>query len=269
METKKFIVIVSILSFGIWLSLWFLLQKPDQPMPLMEEHVHTENYESVQLEHLQHEHEQKNPVVNNFQLENSLNYTELFADFLRDGDLWMPDDWTGLPLSKGNTLYVDYKKSQENLDKFYQFLNILEGFDFVQWNTDDDSWASLIHEYKSFIGWNGVFDAVEQAEENIGNEFAKRLHALGELLATEDVPGRYLVEITSRDMLHKAPMHGAVWTIISRIGTGDLDALFEAVDEELCFFKSYPTMGNIWISCLFCFQEFFLKKFINIFRFVF
>ena len=189
-------------------------------------------------------------------------------DIILDDNLWIPAGWSGLPLSFDNPLYLD-PKVPEVVQHRNELVAILEKFSLDDWYYNE-GWPSLLYGYENLIGWNGIFDAVKQAQEELDIDVPSRLHSLGEILANSTLitKNRYIVEITSRDILHKAPMHGGVWSIVNKLldnftASHNIAALFSTIDEELCFFKNEDNMGNIWISCTYSLLKLTTLKILN------
>ena len=185
--------------------------------------------------------------------------------FLSD-NMWIPAGWSGLPLSIDNPAYFDQSDPDVLMYKS-EMVKTMKSINIMEWARadSDPQWEAILEKYETLIGWNGIFDAVEQAQTELGIDVARRLHVIGEVLARSPMitKNRYVIEITSRDMLHKAPMHGGVWIITKNLldnyaVSGKFSELFETIDEELCFFKNEDDMGNIWISCMY-FSLFALK----------
>ena len=179
-------------------------------------------------------------------------------DVFLDNNLWIPAGWGGLPLSIDNPAYVDQSDPDVQKHKS-ELVSTMKAINILDWAREDKDpqWEAILREYETLIGWNGIFDALDQAQTELGIDVARRLHVIGEVLANSPMVTnpRHVIEITSREMLHKAPMHGGVWIItknlLDRYGaSGNFSALFETIDEELCFFKNEDNMGNIWISCV-------------------
>lgn len=169
---------------------------------------------------------------------------------IRSEDPFMPEGWTGIKISRDNPLFVDPKEDEKRYHAGYLSLKkILLLMDRDDWFDAEISWENLLTKYEKIIGWNGMFDVIDDVQKILKFEAVSRLHSLGENLYSHAPRAKYAVEISSRNMLHKAALHGSVWQAIAAFGTSDLDALFKFIDEELCFFKSEKDMGNIWISC--------------------
>ena len=98
------------------------------------------------------------------------------------------------------------------------------------------------------------------------------VHYLGEYIyAKVKTSGNvtYGIELCSRNILSKAPLHGYVWSAINEssniylkglsdeekeISLSDpkfLQFLFNFVDTKLCYFKTVANMTKIYSSCLF------------------
>ena len=183
--------------------------------------------------------------------------------------VWRPEGWTGLPLSLDNPTYFNPNDTNVVLHR-KEFVKRLKSISKINWikTEKDQEWEEMLQHYESLIGWNGIFDAVQQVQTELRFEIPSRLHFIGEVLARSAMitKNRHIIEITSRDMLHKAPMHAGVWVITKNLldiyeQTGNHTALFDTIDDELCFFKYEDLMGNIWISCsLLFFVGFFVSK---------
>ena len=164
---------------------------------------------------------------------------------------FMPDNWTGLPISYDNDLFIDPttggKKYQVAYSNLVKTLLTMPRAKFM--TGGNDLWDDIANKYCPIIGWNGYFDAVLEAFKINGVESSPMVHALGEILGQHATRPRHAVEVASRDILHKAPLHGSVWVSIEEFGASDIDKMFDLVNNELCFFKTEENMGNIWISC--------------------
>ena len=166
---------------------------------------------------------------------------------------YTPEGWAGLPISYDNPLYKNpadggfrYQAAYKSLVKH---LLIITQEDFV--SQDEELWDPIFSKYTPIIGWNGFFDAFLEArtKRNIMKEDLPLKHSFGEFIIKRSPRPRFAIEVTSRDMLSKAPLHGAVWASIEAAGIMDIDVLFNLVNNELCYFKNDDNMGNIWISC--------------------
>ena len=166
---------------------------------------------------------------------------------------FIPEGWTGLPLSYDNDLYKDpiiggnrFRAAYGSLSKE---LLLMPQADFL--SDSETVWSKIISKYTPIIGWNGFFDAFDemQFKRNLGPKLSPVIHAFGEFLGRAATRPRHAVEISSRDILHKAPLHGSVWVSIEAAGASDIDRLFDLVYNELCYFKDDENMGNVWISC--------------------
>ena len=166
------------------------------------------------------------------------------------------DYWTGLPISRNNPLYHDPSKdwkafSERKEEMKRRFVHYTKD----DWAIKDDNnhdviLAAIFDEFAVDLGWNGVFDALQEYEDDGDVDFPSTfVHWLGELLYSRTDTPRHAVEVASRDILHKAPLHASVWSAIEDKGLEDLDAMFSLVFDELCYFRDYEGMGDQWISC--------------------
>lgn len=163
----------------------------------------------------------------------------------------IPNGWTGLPISFDNKLFVDPEDDPKRYNAGYKSLyKILILMSDVDWETADERWERLLTRYESIIGWNGIFDVVNDAQTFLRKDSARRLHRLGEALFAHSTNHTHAVEVSARELLHKAPLHSAVWETIEEIGTSDINKLFEVINNDLCWFKTAKNMGNIWLSCM-------------------
>lgn len=181
-------------------------------------------------------------------------------------NLWVPAGWSGIPLSLDNPLYKD-PASAEVIEGRTELANKLISFSKADWVLSKE-WPNLLYKYEVIIGWNGIFDAVDEAQKTLDIDISSRLHNLGEVLAQSKLVtnNRYVTEITSRDILHRAPMHGGVWYIMKGLlddytATANISTLFQKIDEELCFFKNETNMAYAWISCYHSFSYFNIRRY--------
>ena len=141
--------------------------------------------------------------------------------------------WTGLPISIDNDLFYDpsnawefFVESKRSLKTYLSTLNE------DQWNSDDELFLSLTSEYTPMIGWNGFFDALNEYQEEYEKIKLTRIHWFGEVIYADAKKPHYAIEITSRDILHKAPLHGAVWAAVSE---NEFDSRFwEKRQDRFC-----------------------------------
>ena len=168
--------------------------------------------------------------------------------------------WTGLPISKNNPLYHDPTKNWSKFEaKKEEFKGRFEGntrSNFTMNGKNEqihiERLTAIFDEFLGELGWNGIFEALQEFEDEGNIKWpASFAHWLGELLYSRTDTPRHAVEITSRDILHKAPLHASVWSAIEAQGLEDLDAMFSLVFDELCYFRDYPGMGETWISCMY------------------
>ena len=159
--------------------------------------------------------------------------------------------WDALPITEGNPLYVDPMK---DINKFsaltLSFLKSLIILPLPEYNKET-VFEPLMRKYVDLIGWNGVFDVVDEAQKQLGTDSADRLHWLGEQLyeASKEYSPHFGIEIASRNTLHKAPLHGLVWKHIEAFGVSDLKKFKKFIDEELCYFKYVEGLGDAYVSC--------------------
>jgi hypothetical protein len=152
---------------------------------------------------------------------------------------FMPSNWSGLPISYGNTLFSNY--SGEIPIEACNLLGTLEG---------DNITEQLIQHYREWIpivGFNGIQTCM--LEYDIVSS-SMLLHMMGTALAEfSPSPPQFLVQVNSRDIFHNAGLHGAVWHSMEIYGL-DQDNLLEFVDQEICYFKNSSFAGDIWVSCV-------------------
>jgi len=164
--------------------------------------------------------------------------------------------WTGLPISSDNPLFHDPTKDwndfiskTEELKKVFSVYNE-DDWSVLNKNIDNSKiFKDLFDEYEVYIGWNGIFDALVEHEKDYSKLPSNFKHWIGEELYSRTDTPKHAVEIASRNILKKAPLHGVVWSAIEDKGLEDLDAMFSLVFDELCYFKDYDGMGDQWISC--------------------
>ena len=127
---------------------------------------------------------------------------------------------------------------------------------------NDDLWMDMVTKYSTELGWNGILDALDEYYKTAEDDLSLRFHNIGEIIASYAVKPKHAVEITSRNNLHKAPLHGAVWQIIMdfKEHNDDNKAMFDFAENELCYFKNYEGMGTTWISCEYIDFVFHIKK---------
>ena len=163
--------------------------------------------------------------------------------------------WTGLPISYDNPLFHDPTKDWNDFEpKKEELKKIFSGYDEDDWSVEGENdnsavLKSLFDEYEIYIGWNGIFDALVEHEEDYSKLPSNFKHWIGEELYSRTDTPKHGVEIASRNILKKAPLHGVVWSAIEDKGLEDLDAMFSLVFDELCYFRDYEGMGDQWISC--------------------
>lgn len=166
-----------------------------------------------------------------------------------ESEYFVPEGWTGIPLSKNNPLYSDVNDSTHKRGMELLIEHLLT-FTKEQWEENDESWIDIFDEYEDIVGWNGIFDAIAEVETELKYDSAERRHFLGEELYKHTPNIKFGVEIASRNILHKAPLHGLIWKEIEAYGVSDIEKFLKRSDE-ICFFKNAKDMGNIWISCKF------------------
>ena len=161
------------------------------------------------------------------------------------------DYWTGLPISPSNTLYknpyTDHINFENNVQKLYVELQSIA----TNSEDSDEIWRNAINKYKQNIGWNGVFDAILTLFNSDAKVSKSRLHWFGSMVYEDAKIPQHAIEITSRDILHKAPLHEVVWSYIVNYNYEDVQELFDFVEQKLCYFRTVPELGSIWISCKF------------------
>lgn len=201
--------------------------------------------------------------TNNSKDDNSVESNELFTmannqyqqefDLEEDLKAKYKNYWTGLPISKGNPLYVDplqditrYTAATLSFTKSLIFLSLTQF-------QDDKIFEPIMNKYVDIIGWNGIFDVVDSAQKVMKIDSVSRLHWLGEALykAAVNYPPHFGIEIASRDTLHKAPLHGFVWEHIQAVGISDLKKFTKLIDEELCYYRDAENLANSFLSCMY------------------
>ena len=175
---------------------------------------------------------------------------------------WIPDGWTGLPISFDNSLYKHPNESPRYQSAYKGVMKVLYTSpkrDIIQ---NDDLWMDMVTKYSTELGWNGILDALDEYYKTAEDDLSLRFHNIGEIIASYAVKPKHAVEITSRNNLHKAPLHGAVWQIIMdfKEHNDDNKAMFDFAENELCYFKNYEGMGTTWISCEYIDFVFHIKK---------
>ena len=183
-------------------------------------------------------------------LQDSVRLSESSTEFIASSDLEDIEYWTGLPISASNSMYKD---PHTNADEFYsnlsKFKEEIKQFSSKDWATNS-TLLPVLATYKPHIGWNGLFDGINQVREETGNSPSQeRMHWLGFLVYQDASEPRHAIEITSRDILHKAPMHQAVWEYIIDHDDETPESIHNFVMSELCYFRDEPNKANIWISC--------------------
>ena len=164
-------------------------------------------------------------------------------------DYFIPVGWTGIPISKNNPLYSDVDKST-HINGMKLLKEQLLAFTKDQWEENDELWIDIFDDFENIVGWNGIFDAIAEAETELKYDSASRRHALGEELYNRTPNVKFGVEIAARNILHKAPLHGLIWKEIEAFGVSNIEE-FLIRSDEICFFKNAKDMGNVWISCKF------------------
>ena len=90
------------------------------------------------------------------------------------------------------------------------------------------------------------------------------IHHIGEYIFSKATNVKDGIEICSRPILSKAPLHGYVWAAIQSFSSNHfqnlessqylprdkLKDLFEFVDQELCYFRTANNMSNIYVTCI-------------------
>ena len=170
-------------------------------------------------------------------------------------------EWTGLPISMDNDLFYDpsnewefFTETKRSLKKYLSTLTE------DQWDNDDELFLSLTSEYTPMIGWNGFFDALNEYQKEYKKITLSRVHWFGEVIYADAKKPHHAIEITSRDILHKATLHGAVWAAVSEKDFTSTQSLFDLVNNELCYFRTEPGFGNTYMGCkynniIFCFEN--------------
>ena len=162
-------------------------------------------------------------------------------------ETFIPEGWTGIPISKNNPLYSDVNNPTHK-NGMKRLVDRLLTLTREQWIENDELWSNIFDEYENIVGWNGIFDAIVEVETELKYDNAQRRHAFGEELYKRTPNIKFGVEIASRNILYKAPLHGLIWKEIEATGVSDTVKFLE-MSDEICFFKHTKDMGNIWISC--------------------
>ena len=74
-------------------------------------------------------------------------------------------------------------------------------------------------------------------------------HELGSIIAERSRGNlEFTMQIVARDVMKRAPLHGAVWYFIENY---ESDIPQEIVDyaNEVCYFEDYPGMSITWNNC--------------------
>src|SRR3990167_2267614 len=166
-------------------------------------------------------------------------------------ETYIPANWTGIPLSVGNNLYVDQNSRQLQNTKVQLKKKVRAKGNRV---INESEWDKLADKFVKTIGWNGFFDVLEELYEQLieaGQEtHLATYHYIGNIVVKDAKKYRYAVEITTRDFLAFSPLHGAVWqSLIDEDLINYRDLFYTFIDEELCNFKYLENFGNTWISC--------------------
>jgi len=163
-----------------------------------------------------------------------------------DNTHFMPEGWNGLPVSINNNLYLNESKET----KFYQKQLLKEIMNLPIDDWENDNWLWLLDYYVPLIGWNGFTDALGDSKHLGLKPNAYVYHHVGELIGEAAAEPEFAIELTARNTMHKSPLHGAVWSLITDYPyTNDPSTLFDYVDHRLCYFRDQKEMFNIWISC--------------------
>lgn len=162
----------------------------------------------------------------------------------------IPKNWSGIAVSYDNKLYVDPEEKpqvyQAGVLSLQKWLILMTQDEF---SDDDKLFDYLVDKYANIIGWNGIFQTIQDTQVILGYQSATRYHWLGESLMAHSDTAKHAMEIASVDMLHRAPMHGVVWAYIEELGTDDRDKLQKLIYEDLCFFQDMDNQGRAWLSC--------------------
>lgn len=170
--------------------------------------------------------------------------------YLQDGSTYVPFGWKGLPISMENPYFVDqsrnpgeYHRKLENLK--YQ----IQGMTEEQFRLGEDSWAEIYREYSGDIGWNGIFQAVEEVILSGTTKSMKslRIKQIGESLYHISNRVRYFFEIASQwgtwNLLIQHAIHSK--------GLEYPEEIISFISEELCFYKYAPLpSSNDWPQCM-------------------
>lgn len=165
------------------------------------------------------------------------------------------NNWLGVEISSDNPLYKSIalnKISKINCEKIARFQS-------NKWNED---LLKFYQEWIPKVGYNSIIDCINRKNVSISSH---QLHGLGEILVEytdsvkvlngNEIKPRHLIEVNGRNILHHAPLHGAVWKLIENYGIQNTTDFFSFVQNELCWFQDYPTAGDVWISCKFLFEH--------------
>jgi len=181
-----------------------------------------------------------------------LNFHFVRRTWERDNQQQLPSRyfWSGLTISPGNSLYhapEDFISFRSNIETFKTKVSSNLSND-----DSDQLWESTIEEILPLIGWNGVFDAFTELLEEGFDLPASRKHWFGKLVFEQAELPRYAIEITSRNILHQAPLHRVVSLYIIEAQKNDsinLDEFYKFIYSDLCYFREEPGFGSMFISC--------------------
>lgn len=160
--------------------------------------------------------------------------------------------------SEDNPLYVSLGESSAKIDKMIEFGNDFIDANALQHDSDIPASYAVLDQYLPIIGLNGVLESLA-VYQLVGVGFnTYSLHKLGEYAESRMGSASYtqLVEVVTYDLLHHAPLHGAMWSAIrSKFGNQDPFSIVPSelqayTDEHLCFYEDYPDMEGNWISCV-------------------
>lgn len=62
-----------------------------------------------------------------------------------------------------------------------------------------------------------------------------------------------MIEVAAAPDLGHAQLHGAVWHAVMSRDADTYEEMIAFVEAELCYFRDYPGMFDIYLSCMFTF----------------
>ena len=142
--------------------------------------------------------------------------------------LLQPFKWDGLPLSPDNRLFKEVTPEEfngfvecENIKKFKE-----DNFEF-QLKRFYEKWIPV-------VGYNTIVDCIVARKVSLKS---MQEHAVGTSLAmyAKDKPyitPKHLIEINTRQHIHKAPLHGVTWELIESHIDYNSDDLMRRVKKD-------------------------------------